>query len=58
MAIGLGVLGLCPQVLWAMTVKELEAALRGRLGAGVLEGPISRTEMGALIERYPDRVGK
>ncbi len=32
MAVGFGVLGLAPQVFWAMTPKELEAALRGPLG--------------------------
>ena len=33
MAVGLGVLGLPPAVFWAMSPKELEAALRGRTGA-------------------------
>ena len=32
MAVGLGVLGLPPAVFWAMSPKELEAALRGRTG--------------------------
>jgi uncharacterized phage protein (TIGR02216 family) len=31
---GLGVLGLAPDVFWAMTPREFDAALRGRLGAG------------------------
>ena len=32
MAIGLGVLGFAPAVFWALTPKELDAALRGRFG--------------------------
>jgi uncharacterized phage protein (TIGR02216 family) len=34
MEIGLGVLSLSPLVFWAMTPRELQAALSGRFGPG------------------------
>lgn len=54
MATGLGLLGLAPQVFWAMTPKELEAAIRGRLGPASLEPPFARADLAALIDRFPD----
>jgi uncharacterized phage protein (TIGR02216 family) len=57
MATGLGLLGLAPVVFWAMTPKELEAAIRGRLGPAVFDSPLSRADLGALIERFPDHQG-
>lgn len=55
MALGLGVLGLAPPVFWAMTPKELEAAMRGRLGPQAFEAPLSRAGLAALIHAYPDK---
>ncbi|MDH4981303.1 phage tail assembly chaperone [Hyphomicrobium sp. D-2] len=54
MAAGFGLLGLSPQTLWAMTPRELAAALRGRLGPR-MSGPLSRSDLAGLLERYPDR---
>lgn len=54
MATGLGLLGLAPAVLWAMTPKELEAAVRGRLGIAGGAGPLSRGELSELMRRHPD----
>jgi uncharacterized phage protein (TIGR02216 family) len=55
MATGLGLLGLAPAVFWAMTPKELEAAVRGRLGLTVPSAPLAPTDLAALIERFPDQ---
>ncbi len=53
MAAGLGLLRLPPTAFWAMTPKELAAAL------GALHGPLridppSRFELGRLMQAYPD----
>ena len=55
MAMAFGVLGLAPAVLWSMTMKEFEAAVRGRLGPGAGEGAMSRRDMNTLAARFPDR---
>jgi uncharacterized phage protein (TIGR02216 family) len=55
MAVGLGVLGLPPAVFWAMSPKELEAALRGRTGGGTVEAPPSRAAFAVLADRFPDQ---
>ena len=55
MAVGLGVLGLPPAVFWAMSPKELEAALRGRTGGAAGEAPPSRAVLAALADRFPDQ---
>lgn len=55
MAAGLGLLGLSPQEFWGMTPKELEAALRGRLGPSVFDMPISRGELSRLMTAFPDQ---
>ena len=52
MSFGLGVLGLAPAVFWAMTPRELDAALRGRLGLPSLAP--SRSALDALMQAYPD----
>ena len=54
MAIGLGVLGLAPPVFWALTPKEFDAALKGRFGDGVKAGALSRNDLGALMQLFPD----
>ena len=55
MALGFGLLGLAPAVFWSMTPKELEAALRGRLGRAAFEGPPSRGDFAELMRLFPDR---
>ncbi len=52
MGLGLGVLGLAPKDFWAMTWRELEAAMRGR--AGPMPIAPSRADLGALMQRFPD----
>ncbi len=41
-------------VFWAMTPRELEAALRGAFGVTRQAGPMSRADLSALIGAYPD----
>jgi uncharacterized phage protein (TIGR02216 family) len=55
MAAGLGSLRLPPAVFWAMTPRELEAALRGAFGAGRVAGTLSRGDLTLLMNLYPDR---
>jgi uncharacterized phage protein (TIGR02216 family) len=52
MELGLGRLGRSPQEFWAMTPKELEAAVAGAIGLGPV--PLSREELDRLISRFPD----
>ncbi|MEQ1578434.1 MAG: phage tail assembly chaperone [Hyphomicrobium sp.] len=56
MAAGLGLLALAPAVFWSMTLKELDAALRGRLGSCVLEGPPDSQTFAALMQNFPDQM--
>jgi uncharacterized phage protein (TIGR02216 family) len=55
MEAGLGTLRLAPSVFWAMTPRELEAALRGAFGMARARPPMSRGELAALMDAYPDR---
>ena len=53
MEAGLGALRLAPCVFWAMTPRELEAALRGVFGVRL---PLmSRSDLAALMALYPDK---
>lgn len=55
MAIGIGVLGFSPLVFWQLTPREFEAALNGRLGLHG-EGPaLTRRDLDALMQQYPDK---
>lgn len=54
MAAGLGTLRLAPPVFWAMTPRELEAALRGTFGGTQGAAPMSRADLATLMELYPD----
>ncbi len=54
MATGLGVLGLAPEVFWRMTARELEAAVRGRIGPAAAEVPLARADLAGLMRRFPD----
>jgi uncharacterized phage protein (TIGR02216 family) len=53
MAMGLGLLGLAPAAFWAMTPRELAAAIRGRLGPRTEAAP-SRADLAAMMTRFPD----
>ena len=52
MAFGFGRLGLSSRDFWAMTPRELAAAVEGRLG--VPTAPLDRAALDGLIARYPD----
>ena len=52
MAFGLGILRLPPAAFWAMTPRELQAALDGVFGR-TGTGP-SREVLGALMAAFPD----
>jgi uncharacterized phage protein (TIGR02216 family) len=53
MEAGLGILRLAPSVFWAMTPRELEAALRGAFGIRAPHA-MSRSDLSALMALYPD----
>lgn len=53
MAFGFGPLGLSSAAFWAMTPRELAAAVEGMLG--VPGGPTDRTTLDGLMNRFPDR---
>jgi len=53
MAAGLGSLRLAPQVFWAMTPRELDAALRGAFGVASSH-PMSRADLATMMGAYPD----
>jgi uncharacterized phage protein (TIGR02216 family) len=54
MAVGFGLLGLEPRAFWSFTLAELNAAVRGRFGAAASERPLSRRDLIALGQQYPD----
>ena len=54
MATGLGVLGLAPSHFWSMTPRELAAAFRGALGFAHTDGPLTRSDLTGMMQRYPD----
>ena len=55
MAFGFGRLRLRPSDFWAMTPRELAAAVEGLLGP--VPTPLDRTALDELIARYPDKDG-
>ena len=54
MEAGLGLLRLAPTDFWAMTPRELDAALRGALGLSAREAPIGHADLTALMRAFPD----
>ena len=56
MALGLGVLRIRARDFWAMTPRELEAALTGAglLAGGAADAP-SRRDLAGLMACFPDR---
>lgn len=55
MRFGLGALGLGPREFWAMTPREFDAAMKGRLGLFGEARPMDRGALAALSARFPDR---
>ena len=54
MIAGLGHLGLTPDAFWRLTLRELDAALRGHYGLGPATAPLSRTSLTSLMLDFPD----
>jgi uncharacterized phage protein (TIGR02216 family) len=54
MAFGFGRLGLSSPEFWALTPRELAAALEGATGAGAGVAPLERRTFEDLMNRYPD----
>ena len=54
MQFGLGVLGLSSAEFWALTPKELGIAMSAHHGELVPPEPLGRTDLAALMERFPD----
>ena len=54
MAFGLGVLKLPPADFWAMTPRELDAALTGHYGRRRPQGAPKPSELAALMAQFPD----
>ncbi len=57
MQFGFGVLKLPSRAFWALTPRELEAAMVAHYG-GRSGAPLDRLALGALMERYPDHDGQ
>jgi len=55
MAFGLGVLKLSPRDFWAMTPRELDAALAGHFGRKLPKTAPTRSDLDAMMRDYPDR---
>ena len=53
MATGLGLLRLPPATFWALTPKELAAALKAVLGPVGVTAP-ARSDLARLMQRFPD----
>lgn len=54
MAAGLGLLALPPTQFWRMTPKEIDAALRGRLGVASDVAAPARSDFDRLMQLFPD----
>jgi uncharacterized phage protein (TIGR02216 family) len=53
MQFGLGVLRLSPRAFWAMTPRELAAAMEALVGRR--PQPLARESLAALMNAFPDR---
>lgn len=54
MAFGLGILRLAPRDFWSMSLLELNAAVAGASGTAWTGEPITKSDLGALMDRFPD----
>ena len=55
MAFGLGHLRLAPHAFWSLSMRELDAIARGMFGPNHSADQLKRTELDALLERFPDQ---
>ncbi len=53
MAVGFGILRLSSRDFWALTPRELAAAIEGLRGGA--QAPMTRAALDALARKYPDR---
>jgi uncharacterized phage protein (TIGR02216 family) len=56
MAFGLGRLRLPPEQFWAMTPREIAAAMRWHMGSHGTVEPMGRNDLNALVARFPDQM--
>ncbi|MFC0283052.1 phage tail assembly chaperone [Camelimonas abortus] len=54
MVFGLGTLRLAPETFWAMTPREIAAAMRAFRPAAAGDGAPSREWLRAMARRFPD----
>lgn len=54
MAFGLGVLALAPSAFWQTTPRELDAMLRGRVGAAGVQDALPKDRLAQLMQQFPD----
>lgn len=54
MAFGLGKLRLSPDQFWAMSLREIDAAIEGYLGNSRTVTNPSRTTINEMMAQYPD----
>ncbi len=54
MIVGLGHLGVSPDIFWSMTLPELDAALRGHYGIGPATQAMTRAALVAMLRAHPD----
>ena len=55
MAAGFGLLRLSPAVFWSLTLRELDAALRGLLGPNAQRATPDRSALETLMQHFPDQ---
>ncbi len=55
MAFGLGHLRLAPHAFWSLSMRELDAIAGGMFGPNHSADQLKRTELDALLERFPDQ---
>jgi uncharacterized phage protein (TIGR02216 family) len=55
MALGLGALKLAPPTFWAMTPRELDAALSGHFGRARVGPRMTASVLAALMQAHPDQ---
>jgi uncharacterized phage protein (TIGR02216 family) len=54
MIAGLGHLGLTSRDFWSMTLRELDAALRGHYGLGPPTHALTRASLMTMMRTHPD----
>jgi uncharacterized phage protein (TIGR02216 family) len=55
MAFGLGHLRLSSKEFWGMSLRELDAAIEGRLGKSTTYTSVTRNQLAELMRKHPDQ---